>query len=393
MVCCISIGKLNKNIFYPIAAGIIKFNFKLLLPHTNLINHPLILSICSSLGMSLSLFLLIIYKWRSRSKLNKNKTKTDNSKNNVPTKKKTLEIELEYNSQYEEIGTGKYKFIFLSSVLDFILTIMVYCFCINFKLNLWMFDILFICMFSHVILKSKFYKHQYLCLMIIVLLGIAINIDLYFYHNESKTGVIEVIIKYFSEIIFSLGIVLNKFTIEKKFASPYDICFYQGILNLVLYIICLIIFKDIDDFFSYWNELNNIEVYFFLILMIIQFIFNLFIFITLKNFTECHILIIIVIAEMEPFCKDFVYHNFRSIIIISEFICILFMLLIFNEIIEINCCGLQKNTKNNIIKRAQIELEMSIKGFDEQSQRSQSDVESLYEERKTDITNKFRISE
>ena len=64
---------------------------------------------------------------------------------------------------------------------------------------------------------------------------------------------------------------------------------------------------------------------------------------------------------------------------------ILFILLIFNEIIEINCCGLQKNTKKNIIKRAEIELEMSIKGFDDQSQRSQSDVESLYEERKTDI--------
>ena len=119
--------------------------------------------------------------------------------------------------------------------------------------------------------------------------------------------------------------------------------------------------------------------------MFIQFIFNLFIFITLKKFTVCHILIIIVIAELEPFCRDLVHNNFNSIIIIIEFICILFILLIFNEIIEINCCGLQKNTKKNIIKRAEIELEMSIKGFDDQSQRSQSDVESLYEERRTDI--------
>ena len=96
--------------------------------------------------------------------------------------------------------------------------------------------------------------------------------------------------------------------------------------------------------------------------MIIQFIFNLFIFTTLKKFTACHILIIIVIAELEPFCKDLVQNNFISIIIIIELICILFILLIFNEIIEINCCGLQKNTKKNIIKRAQIELEMSKMG-------------------------------
>ena len=383
MVFCISFGKLDKNILYPIAAGILKFNFKIILPHTHLIDHPLILSVCSSFGMSLSLFLLLIYKWRSRSKLNR--YKTDNNKNNEPTKKKTLEIELEYNNQYKELTTDKFRFIFLSAILDFILTIMVYCFCINFKLNLWMFDILFICMFSHVILKSKFYKHQYLCLMIIVILGIIINIDLYFYQNEIKTDIIEVVIKYFSEIIFSLCVVLNKFTIEKKFASPYEICFIQGVINLFLYIICLLIFKDLDDFFSYWNEINNIEVYLFLILMFIQFIFNLFIFITLKKFTVCHILIIIVIAELEPFCRDLVHNNFNSIIIIIEFICILFILLIFNEIIEINCCGLQKNTKKNIIKRAEIELEMSIKGFDDQSQRSQSDVESLYEERKTDI--------
>ena len=383
MVFCISLGKLDKNIFYPLAAGILKFNFKLILPHTHLIDHPLILSVCSSLGMSLSLFLLLIYKWRSRSKLNR--YKTDNNKNNEPTKKKTLEIELEYNNQYKELTTDKFRFIFLSAILDFILTIMVYCFCINFKLNLWMFDILFICMFSHVILKSKFYKHQYLCLMIIVILGIIINIDLYFYQNELKIDIIEVVIKYFSEVIFSLCIVLNKFTIEKKFASPYEICFIQGVINLFLYIICLLIFKDLDDFFSYWNEINNIEIYLFLILMLIQFIFNLFIFITLKYFTVCHILIIIVIAELEPFCRDLVNNNFNSIIIIIEFICLLFILLIFNEIIEINCCGLQKNTKKNIIKRAEIELEMSIKGFDDQSQRSQSDVESLYEERRTDI--------
>lgn len=389
MVFCISIGKIDKNIFYPIAAGILKFNFKLILPHTNLKDHPLILSVCSSFGMSLSFFLFLIYKWRSRSKLNKYKK---NNKNNEANKKKTLEIELEYNNQYEEISTDKFRYIFLSSILDFMMTILVYFFCVNLKLNLWMFDILFICMFSHVILKSKLYKHQYLCLMIIIILGIIINLNLYFYQKESKTNIIEVVIKYFSEIIFSLGLVLNKFTIEKKFASPYEICFIQGIINLILYIICLLIFKDLDDFFSYWYELDNIEIYLFLILTVIQFIFNLFILMTLKIFTVCHILIIIVIAELEPFCKDLIYQNFNSIIIIIEFICILFILLIFNEIIEINCCGLQTNTKKNIIKRAEIELEMSIKPFDEISQRSQSDNESLYEERKTD-TNKIRNSE
>ena len=110
MVFCISFGKLDKNIFYPLAAGILKFNFKLILPHTRLKDHPFILSVCSSLGMSLSLFLLLIYKWRSRSKLNR--YETNNNKSNEPTKKKTLQIELEYNNQYKELTTDKFRFIF-----------------------------------------------------------------------------------------------------------------------------------------------------------------------------------------------------------------------------------------------------------------------------------------
>ena len=94
-----------------------------------------------------------------------------------------------------------------------------------------MFDILFICMFCHVILKSKLYKRQYLCLMIIVILDILININLYVYQNKSKSEIIEILIKYFSEIIFSLGIVLNKFTIEKNLLHHMKYAFIKELLT------------------------------------------------------------------------------------------------------------------------------------------------------------------
>ena len=45
----------------------------------------------------------------------------------------------------------------------------------------------------------------------------------------------------------------------------------------------------------------------------------------------------------------------NSIIFIICLIFILFISLIFNEIIEIKCFGLEENTRNNIAKRAKIE--------------------------------------
>ena len=48
--------------FFPIITGILKFIFKIILPYSKLTEYPLLLSICSSLGMFLSFFLFLIYK-------------------------------------------------------------------------------------------------------------------------------------------------------------------------------------------------------------------------------------------------------------------------------------------------------------------------------------------
>ena len=53
----------------------------------------------------------------------------------------------------------------------------------------------------------------------------------------------------------------------------------------------------------------------------------------------------------------------NSIIVLIFYLLILFLSLIFNEIIEINCCGLEKNTKRNIRYRAEIEDLLTRKDF------------------------------
>ena len=51
----------------------------------------------------------------------------------------------------------------------------------------------------------------------------------------------------------------------------------------------------------------------------------------------------------------------NSVLIIICLIFILFLSLVFNEIIELNFCGLSFNTKRNIILRAKIEEDLIFK--------------------------------
>ena len=65
------------------------------------------------------------------------------------------------------------------------------------------------------------------------------------------------------------------------------------------------------------------------------------------------------------------YINFEGYapLIIICLIIILFLSLIFNEIIEINACGLSYNTKRNIIYRAESEID-KIEANDEKSEKA-----------------------
>ena len=210
MKCLISIGQLDKNFIFLLIGGIFKFiNFFIIKNKIN--DHPLILSIGSSFGMSLSFFLLLIYNKR-----------TKNSEIIVPKEKTSTlsKYELEYSDQYKEITYDKYKYIILGALLDFIWAIIITFFCREFHINIWFFDILFLSLFSYIILKIKLYIHHYISIILIIILGIILDIVLRNYNLEKK-NILGIIIKFFVEILFSFFIVINKYTMEKKFCSPY----------------------------------------------------------------------------------------------------------------------------------------------------------------------------
>jgi len=374
----LSIGKLDKNIIFPIAGGILKFILTIILDidKFTLSTHPLIFSICASMGMCLSYFLFIIYKYKNANQ--KNIIEKNNKENNCK-KKKSLIIKLEYNDQLKDITYNKFKYIILTSLLDFILTILAVCFYSGTEVNFWIFDILFICLFSYFIFKIKIYKHHIISIILIIFTGIILDIIKNIHLNAIKNGLTQFIIKFVGEIFFSLLIIIVQYTMEKKFCSSYELCFYEGIITFVLYTILLLISTfcnlNLDNFKDYFDSFNIKELFIFLGFMILLFGFNILQFLTIEKNTAYHFMIIKIIGELFPYIKNFTDNKLISAIIIIGLFFILFMTLVFNETIEINCCDMQKNTKKNIALRAALESK-EINIYDDNYEDSQNTSES-----------------
>ena len=382
----ISIGNLDKNILYIIFAGLTHIFLKYILTKdkSNLEEYPLILSLESSMGMSLSFILLFIYK-NGNKKNKKNNIKNignDNEVNIINNSEKSNSIKYEYKNAYKNIIYGKYKYILLTSILDCIQTIISFFIYFKIKINMWIFDIIFITFFSHLFLKTIMHRHHYISICLFILIGITIDI-IAGYYNNFFDNIINISLKMFNEIISSLIIVIMKYTIEIKFSKAYEICFYQGLFTFIKYSILVSFFCIYADYILYFQTFNIMGLIIFFSIMIMQFIINLFALITNEKTNPFYIIIIIIISELGyhiiDFMKDFKLEIERIIIIIGLFL-IFLINLIFNEILEINCCGLEKNTKKNIIIRSKADIINIIYEENNSSQYSDENDSNTFEE-------------
>ena len=156
------------------------------------------------------------------------------------------------------------------------------------------------------------------------------------------------------EILYSLSCTIDKYVMERKFISVYLLLLSNGIILFIIFGIFAIfdyffihLYKNYNDYF---REFNTIELLVALGVIITQFSLNLCILLTNKYYSPCHIFIIFVCGQLAIYVNiDF---SWKMIVVIICLLLILFLSLIFNEIFEINVCGLSDNTKRNISKRA-----------------------------------------
>ena len=377
----ISFGKCNKNLIYPLLGGIGKIVVNIILylnqDNVELNKHPFLSGINSGIGMSLAfipyIYILKYTKIPKEENLNHNNSYLDNLFNKYsPIEKKQ-----------------KCLIIFLCSFLDYLQRNLVYLFSASITNNIWIFNIIFLNVFTYMITKNPMYKHQYFSSAVMILFGIGLNI-LNLYTMELK-DVPLLFLSLIVEIIYSLGIVLAKYGMDNLFCSPFEITFYEGIFSLIINIIFLIIFTNIplskyfkytkllkiseyngkkylDNFYCYIDKINFVEVLLFIVSMLGRVFSNLFSHITIKHFTSSHVVLLSIMGEIS---LDWKGKNIYELIITAFiFIVELFMLLVFCEIIEINLCGLKYNTKKNIEERAEKAI------FDEVDR---NDSESLIE--------------
>ena len=200
-------------------------------------------------------------------------------------------------------------------------------------------DIFFRYIFCSIILKSSFYKHHYLS-MILTGLGfvplIIINIyDLVSNNSDKNNGIINKIIIYLilyiiRIILYSLEDVFNKVALNKLLFRPYELMFYKAVCQIIPLIGISIVAILIGDFDGYYN--NNIN------LLSVE-IFYRFAFIICTIFRTISLLTII--EQLNP--------SHLSILKSLEFIFFFIILTIWNKInynhwipsnfiIELICC-------------------------------------------------------
>ena len=360
----IKLGEVNKHLIYLLIGGISKLVVNIILylfpDGTELNRHPFILGINAGLGMSLAFF---PYLYINRG-IKKTKKEKLNNKNYIE----------EMNKLNNPIlRTEKILILFLCAFTDFVQKVLVFIFHYGISNNIWIFNIVFLNLFTFMLTGSKLYKHQYLSSGIMILFGIGLNvINLYKMDlNDFPILCLSMII----EIIYSMAIVLAKYVMDHAFCSPFEVTFYEGFFALIMNIIFLIISSNIplnkhfkyndllktseysekkylDNFFTYTDKLDFTEVLLFIVTMLGRVLFNLFSHITIKYFTSSHVVFLLIMGEVS---LDWAEKDTSDVLITAGIFLVEFlMLLVFCEIVELNFCGLEYNTRKNIRERARL---------------------------------------
>ena len=118
----------------------------------------------------------------------------------------------------------------------------------------------------------------------------------------------------------------------------------------------------LDHFIAAFKYMSISEVFLFILSAIGRLISNLFGHIVVKHYTSSHIILVLILGEIGLAFKD--KRDWKKIVQFVLFCLALFILLIFTEIIEINACDLEKNTRKNIQLRESMEEEDDDEDYD-----------------------------
>ena len=222
-----------------------------------------------------------------------------------------------------------------------------------------------------------YYKHHYISVFIFIIVEIIKAI--YFLTNNlyEAFDIIEFVMIIIYSILYAIYYLYIRKFMKIKFISPSKFNFMIGIIDvpliLIIYFIISFISEEIKDNKQYLDNIfklfdkENFDAYNVINLILLPFAYGMNLFLINKviyDYTIYHIYIVFLIVY---FIYNIIYYKrFVDIIfLITSFFIELIMILVFLEIIEINCFGLNKNLKRNIELRGTIDSSLDNEDEDD----------------------------
>ena len=227
--------------------------------------------------------------------------------------------------------------------------------------------LLFLSIFMRFSTDFKFYKHRIIGIIIFFIFSIIIDILISFYKlTKEPFRFSQLIIQLIYFILYSVTLNYRKYLMEAKYVSPFMVCSIFGLLDLIFQIILELIGYNYKNFLSYNQKeitlslLTNIKIANIpsILLKSIPFIILYIIFyccyyLIIDKFTIIHGVIMEIITLFSNILIKRLKEQeiYRIVIFAILYIFIIIGLFIFIEIIELKFCGLNKNTRRNILDR------------------------------------------
>jgi hypothetical protein len=220
-------------------------------------------------------------------------------------------------------------------------------------------EIIFLTLVSFLLLKHKYFIHHYFAIGAFIILTLVIDFMLKNFESFSKKNLIEIFINIIIILAEVIYLCYTKYMIDKQFRYYWNIMFFIGISlaisNTLAVIIILITPRERASsfFIEFWDYFDSVPVGIiiskFIIFFILELIFNILRILTIFYLSPEYMLIttnlskIYVILAKNP--------NDNKYYCIIFFILQIFSLMIYLEILELNFCGLNQNTKRSIQSR------------------------------------------
>ena len=239
-------------------------------------------------------------------------------------------------------------------------------------------EVLLLIIFSYFFLGLKIHSHQVFSFIIIFICLAIFFLESLIYEENGIVikYLIEDIANYFLvQLVYCLSDVLGKKYLNIYIDSPYLLLFKMGIIGIVPIIIYGIIIEfinvDNDDYkiFSYFKT-----IFFPIYLMDLLFsiLFEIGVWLTIYYFSPCHFIVFEMISDfIEVLLTIFIkndqnkgfeesYNIVQKITFYVLYPILIFIVLVFNEIIILNFWGLSYNTKVKIRQREKNDIDTNI---------------------------------